>query len=502
MHALTRSEYTERLIQLKGKPFSFDQYPFLRDPYDITCREVLLKAGRQVAKSTTLCNVLLTEMLSIPFFQSFYVSPTNLQTRRFSNQRLLPSIKYSPIINKYFTNSSTIQNVFEKTLTNGACMNLSNAFQDADAIRGISADRLCIDECQDILWDTVPVIKETMAASKYKWVLYAGTPKTLDNTIEKLWENSNQCVWCTTCTGCNHENVPGMDNIGETCYVCSKCKKPIDLHTGTWRALNPGATRVALHIPQIIRPDLDWEDLQEKLKEYPEGKIRNEILGEPFDSGQKPITAAELMACCGDYLPTPKKIAEHGISHMYGGLDWAITAGYSLFVAGGMDTDNKFRVIFAKKYSQTDPRIVIDDVVKLCGDFNIEYLGADRGAGHTNNLLLMERLTWTKVVEFSYQARLKEGMKWHQGNRSFLLDRTIALDSTFYKLRTQKILFPTYESFGRHFFPDILCIFTEFNDYLKKIEYKHSPDSPDDFMHSLTYMLHAFQIAQKLAGRS
>lgn len=466
----------------------------------MTCREVLLKAGRQVAKSTTLCNVLLTEMISIPFFQSFYVSPTNLQTRRFSNQRLLPTIKYSPIIRKYFTDSSTIQNVFEKTLTNGACMNLSNAFQDADAIRGISADRLCIDECQDILWDTVPVIKETMAASKYQWVLYAGTPKTLDNTIEKLWDKSNQCVWWTQCPACNHENIPGMDNIGDTCYVCSKCKKPIDLSTGTWRSLNPGATRVAFHIPQIIRPDLDWEDLQEKLSEYPESKIYNEILGEPFDSGQKPITVAELMACCGDYLPTPTKIAEHGIAHMYGGLDWAITSGNSLFVAGGMDADNKFRVIFAKKYSQTDPRVVIDDVAKRCADLNIELLGADRGAGHTNNLLLRERLDWTKVIEFSHQARLIAGIKWSQESQCFLTDRTTVLDSTFHKLKRREVLFPTYESFGRYFFSDILCVFSEFNDYLKKIEYKHAPESPDDFLHSLTYMLQTYQIAQKHTG--
>jgi len=502
MFKILRSQFAEKFIRLKGKPFSLDNYPCLRRPYDECAREVLLKAGRQVAKSTTLCNTLAAEMGCIPYFQSLYVSPTLLQTRRFSNQRFNPTIKHSPLIREYFVDSSVTQNVFEKSFKNGSFINFSHAFEDADTIRGISADRVCVDEVQDILWETMPVVIETLHASKYKWKMFAGTPKTFDNTIENLWKRSTQCEWCVRCPGCRHVNIPGMDNIGRLGYICSKCEKLLDVSTGEWVALIADAARIGFRIPQIIMPDINWQDLLEKIDggEYSEGRIRNEILGEPFDIGVKPITMTELMACCRDYIPTDTKKSEYGIPHMFGGLDWAITSGTSVFTAGGMDSNNKFKTVYAKKYTGMDPRVVIDDVIRLCGKLNIEYLGADRGAGHTNNLLLMDRLTWTKVMEFAYVPTQKEGMKWDAKSQCFILDRTFALDSTLYKLKNQRTVFPTYDSFGKTFFPDIVGVYTEYNDYLKKIEYKHPPEIPDDFFHALTYMLLAHQINTKYAG--
>lgn len=489
MFSYKRSEYAERLIHLKGRPFSLKDYPFLRKPYDIKASEVLLKAGRQVAKSTTICNIMLTEMASIPYFQSFYVSPSILQTRRFSNQRFDPTIMGSPIIKRHFISRDTIRNVFEKSISNGSCVNFTHAYMEADSLRGISADRVTIDEVQDILWDAVPVIKETMAGSPYQWVMYAGTPKTFDNTIEKLWANSTKCVWLMICPACRHENIPGMDNIGPSCLICSKCAKPLGVSAGEWVSLNPAAERIGFHVPQIIRPNLNWANLHQKLKEYPEGKIYNEILGEPFDKGAKPITEQELIDCSYNYTPASGKTPEYGVSQVFAGIDWACETGYSVVTIGGFDSEARFKVLFAKKYCQVDPRIVIDEVVRFCAVFNIEFIGADRGAGHTNNLLLSSKLISTKMVEFTYAATLREGIRWNKPGKCMIVDRTLAVDSTIHKLKKKQVVFPSYDSFGVTFFPDILCVFTEYNDYLKKIEYKHSKDTPDDFLHSLTYAL-------------
>lgn len=502
MFRITRSVFSEKFIRLKGKPFSLDNYPFLRQPYDECAKEVLLKAGRQVAKSTTLCNVLAAEMGSIPYFQALYVSPSLSQTRRFSNQRFGPTLKHSPLIREYFLDSSVTQNVLEKSFTNGSLINFSHPFADADMIRGISADRLCVDEVQDLIWEIMPVVKETMAASKYKWTMYAGTPKTFDNTIERLWKRSTQCEWYIRCPGCGYGNIPGMGNVGQIGYICSKCEKPLDVSTGEWVALIADARRIGFRIPQIIMPDMEWESLREKIDsgDYSEGKIRNEILGEPFDVGVRPITMTELIACCREYVPTDTKKSEYGIAHIFAGLDWAITAGTSVFTAGGMDGNGKFKTVYAKKYTCVDPRVVIDDVVRLCGKLNVEYIGCDRGAGHMNNLLLRDRLAWTKLMEFAYVPTLAEGRKWDQKSQCFILDRTVALDSTFTKLKNQAVVFPTYETFGKTFFPDIAGVFTEYNDYLKKIQYMHPPEIPDDFFHALTYMLYAHQVSTKYAG--
>lgn len=394
---------------------------------------------------------------------------------------------------------SVVKNVGEKSFTNGSFINFSHAFADAQTIRGISSDRLCVDEVQDILWDTVPVIKETQAASKYKWVMYAGTPKTYDNTIECLWKGSTQCEWVTRCAACNHHNIPSFKNIGKLSYVCSKCDKPLNVGIGEWRAVDPSAYRLGFRIPQIIRPNLDWVDLRNKIDsgEYSEGRIRNEILGDPYDIGVKPITMSDLMACCRDYMPSDRKLSELGVARVFAGLDWAVTSGTTVFTAGGMDSDGKFKVLYARKWNSVDPRAIIDEVVGLCNTLNVEVIGCDRGAGHTNNLILSDKLQWTKSVEFVYMPKLNAGRKWDKGTQGFFLDRTIALDATINHIKNQKILFPKYDSFGATYFPDIVCVFMEYNDYLKKVEYKHPIEKPDDFFHALTYALFAYQINTK-----
>lgn len=39
---------------------------------------------------------------------------------------------------------------------------------------------------------------------------YAGTPKTLDNTMEKLWTRSSQGEWVIPCPSCRHENISSV----------------------------------------------------------------------------------------------------------------------------------------------------------------------------------------------------------------------------------------------------------------------------------------------------
>ena len=83
-----RSHLAERLLHLDGKPFSLADYPFYHSIYNGRYQGLLLKTGRQVAKSTTLCNFLICEALSMPHFRSLYISPTQEQTRKFSHTRI------------------------------------------------------------------------------------------------------------------------------------------------------------------------------------------------------------------------------------------------------------------------------------------------------------------------------------------------------------------------------------------------------------------------------
>jgi hypothetical protein len=151
-------------------------------------------------------------------------------------------------------------------------MYFSYAFLDAERTRGIPADKNVIDEVQDMNYDFLQIIHETLSGSPWGLKQYAGTPKSLDNTMEKLWQDSSQAEWMIQVPhpGCGHWNVPALDwdlydmigpwhrDISEKCpgVVCAKCRKPLNPRTGRWVHAYPERrwTFAGYHVPQIIMP--------------------------------------------------------------------------------------------------------------------------------------------------------------------------------------------------------------------------------------------------------
>ena len=153
------SDFVESFLHLEAKPFSLKDYPHMRLIYDIDPAELVLHTSRQVAKSTTLANIMLARMILMPQafedfeggFRILSVSPTVEQVRVFSYDRIDPVIEQSPIFKKYFVNSSMIQNVFQKRFLNGSVLYLRYGSSTADRIRGISAAMNCFDSNTEIL---------------------------------------------------------------------------------------------------------------------------------------------------------------------------------------------------------------------------------------------------------------------------------------------------------------------------------------------------------------
>lgn len=184
------------LLQLKGKPYFLkDHFPF--EPFFRTrmAKQTLLKTGRQVSKSTSLASQGVLFSNCIPYFSTLYVTPLFEMIRRFSQNYVRPFIETSPVM-KLFSGSKTINSVLQRSFKNRSQMIFSFAFLDAERTRGISADKNVIDEVQDMDISFLPIIHETMSGSQdWGLIQYAGTPKTLDNTIEKLWTDSSMAEW-------------------------------------------------------------------------------------------------------------------------------------------------------------------------------------------------------------------------------------------------------------------------------------------------------------------
>lgn len=354
---LTPSEFIETTMMMpnphtrKLENFSFDERRYLRQIYDIQAPRVLLMCGRQVEKSTTLGNKTLSYACLIPHFRILYVSPSSQQTKEFSKTRLREPLETCPDLRTWFPGHLT-DNVFEKKAINRSEIKLRYAFLNADRCRGLSADLICMDEFQDLLLDNIPVIEEAASHSPFKWFIYSGTPKSLDNPIQRYWDSySTQNEWAVPCLrhgfnnnpGTWHWNILGEKNIGINGLSCDKCGELIrpDHPQAQWvRTGNPNPkfdTFEGFRIPQLMVPWLDWSNILTKYNQYPRAKFYNEVLGASFDSGQRPLTEGDVQACCdNEFSAKSEKLKEflpklRG-KQVYAGIDW------------GQDSNNSYTI--------------------------------------------------------------------------------------------------------------------------------------------------------------
>jgi hypothetical protein len=317
---------------------------------EVAATSNFVAGGRVVHNSTSLAAQGIVFSNSVPYFSTLYVTPLFEMIRRFSHNYVRKFIEDSPV-KKLLTSAATINSVLQRTFLNGAAMYFSYAFLDAERTRGIPADKNVIDEVQDMNFDFLQIIHETMSGSPYGLRQYAGTPKSLDNTMQKLWQDSSQAEWMIRCQrgGCNEWNIPSLDydlmemigpyrdDISETNpgVICAHCTKPLDPRTGRWVHRFPERrwTFAGYHVPQVIMPmhygDKDkWGELvgkQQGRGSTTPTTFANEICGESCDEGSKIITLSELKAAC--ILPwrrraeqARKKIKQY--PHRIVSIDW------------------------------------------------------------------------------------------------------------------------------------------------------------------------------------
>ena len=305
-------------LSLNGKPYDLKDH-FAFSPFYKTRMpsQMVVVAGRQVAKSSNLAAHGVVLSNAIPYFRTLFITPLYEQIRRFSNNYVSTFVNQSPV-KALWTGTSTKNSVLSKTFRNNSSMTFSFTGTDCDRVRGVSTDSLAVDEVQDFDSDHFPIIRETMSHSKWSLTKFTGTPKTLDNTIHGLWQRSSQAEWVIPCDHCRTWNFPCLslnleamlgplrDDISEDApgVVCHKCQKPIRPRVGHWVHRYPDKRWdfAGYHIPQIIMPlhyssYKKWDELLAKQRgwgNYTQARFYNEVLGESVDAGQQLVSETEL----------------------------------------------------------------------------------------------------------------------------------------------------------------------------------------------------------------
>jgi len=286
------------LYDNEGHIQNLEKFQMMRPIYDQIPRRLLLKCSRKTLKSTLLSNIITLNMVRYNHYKMLYVAPQELSTKYFSNNYLNVRFESPPL--KKILHGFIKNDVFEKILnaTNSSVI-LRYCKEDASRIRGPATDHNIHDEIQDILFDVLPIIKETMALSPFKREIFAGTPLTTDNTINVLWKTSNQLEWAMKCESCNHWNTLTEDNeplkmVQKEGLSCSKCAGLLDSSKGIWVEFNPQKEEdrdlVGFHLAQPIlthfnQDPKEWKEIYKKVTNtnYNIGQIYNEVFGLAYD---------------------------------------------------------------------------------------------------------------------------------------------------------------------------------------------------------------------------
>jgi len=490
----------------------WDEIIEIEDMGEQPCYDIMVEGTRSFVadgfithNSTTIGNKGLAYACIIPGFRVLYVSPSNTQTKTFSQDRLKDPILSSEELRVWTTND-LMDNVFQKHFINRSAWILRYAFLNADRVRGNAADLIDVDEFQNILLDNIPIIEECAFHSPYKLFQYSGTPLSLDNPIEYWWTTfSTQGEWVVPCDcksgeGGRYWNILLESNIGKTSLICSRCGKPLNpAHPDAqWaRMAEPRVEQPyeGFRIPQLMVPWLEWGDILDKQRKYPRAMFYNEVLGLSYDSGLRPLNRIDVQENCkpkqlltADYLT--KLRARLATTPLWMGIDWGTGESQSFTVVTfGAYIDGRFNIFYIHRFEGPESEVPVkqDIIHRLIQLWNPRRIGVDYGGGHYPNDDLIRRYGSDRVVKYQYSdPRTK--VKWEGPLARWLVHRTEVMSAIFNAIKRRNVFtFPQWESFEDPFAVDMLNIFSEYNVQRRMIEYKKSPNCSDDSLHSLLY---------------
>jgi len=522
------------LLSFQGKPFGLKEHYQLAPLFQLLGRprEFLLKSARQVGKSASLMATSKLQSILIPDFKTLVVTPLFAQSKRLNDDYSSSFVDSSPF-KGCFDSSSCRHGALYHKWKNRSEEIFSYAFTSCNRIRGISAvSQVIFDEVQDLTDSFVPVIGETMSASKqYGFYMYSGTPKTLDNFIQLLYERSSQGEWTIPCRSgsCKHENIAAlrydlMRMIGKEGIICAKCGKPIYTEDGYFLHEQPQYinTFKSIHISQVTHPlhlssPVKWQQLLHKMNTYEKSKFENEILGESSDNSSMPISHSELANACSTsekddntLKRSLEKQKQSGI--IITGVDWS---------GGGNDATSTTTYVCANQIYGSDV-IEISYMERMPTSQNandesrkLSWLNAQLhpdmfahdygGAGNIREALMIEQgQNPATVVPFSYdwapRHKIIRTNRQNDGSRKcYLIDKARSLRVLFAAIKAGKVKFPRQDKCWT-LLADFLNIGEERSESPRGSDillFHRKAGRSDDFVHAVNFACSAIWYLRK-----
>jgi hypothetical protein len=477
--------------------------PYLWDIYDTRSRFVILKTARQVEKTSTIGAKQVTYLVTQPYRSSLYVAPRPDYVRLYSSDRFKQYIEESPVLRPFLRGRRVTDQVHNKVLFNYSKAYFRVAYLSPDKARSITAESLAIDEMQEMISDHIPVIEQTQAHLPITATrTYAGTPLSFHNPLQAWWDKSTKKEWVCKCSA-GHSQWMGINNIGKDGPICNRmdCRRPMNVRNGQWvervkhRLEGGKAAWDGYHFNQLMVPwylevgpdgTRAWDELIRNYEEYPEGKFRNEVLGESWRVAEALLTEEEVLACCRNYRMTHKKESTvRGPAQIFAGLDWGGYGKSRTALAIGAYFDGRFHLLDGYFFRGDTPESDVPRITKLCLKWGVSWLMCDAGNGQMQNRVLRRNLYPKTVSEVHFSGSTVKPLTYDYAGGRFVASRNELLKETLLGIKEQRFGFPVQQDM-KPFVPDLISLKEEYLEKTRQVKYDHAEDETDDFMFALT----------------
>lgn len=390
------------------------------------------------------------------------------------------------------------------------------------------AGGIAVHNCQDIDSSFIPIINETLSASDWDRRQYAGTPKTFDNTLEGLWEESSQAEWVIPCD-CGYWNIACTENdlltmIQREGLSCAKCHKLVDSTRGHWehRYADRINSFVGYHVPQPIMPmhyDVNpmtgtkdkWDSLFKAKNEMDKSTFYNEKLGESCDIRSSLLTRTDLQKAStlphNNELRAAVKLAPKYLSRVLG-IDWGgggmKGTSYTTIAVLGFKPNGHIDVLYGERLSRcVDASEEVGAILHYMQAFRCDMLAHDfNGSGSVKEVLLLQAgLNPACLFPAVYMRATSKNMVTYKaaeqgiaGRPYYIVDKARSLVLLCELIKHGAFSFPQFKSWE-----------SLSDDFLALVEDKHhvpragdvflidrKSTKSDDFVHSVNFAALAY----------
>lgn len=502
----------------KGRPFTFDDYPFQKQIIDDLHPDLNCIKPSQVGMTEVQIRKIISMLIRNRGTKAIYTMPNLVMMRRISQTRVSPIIAETPLLNNE-RNSEAIRSM--GILQMDESFLYVTATNEGDAT-SIDADFLFNDEIDITDQKMLALFSSRLQNSNHKIHQKFSTPTFPGRGVDAGYENSDKHEYFLKCHACNHWQVPMFNRMScdipglpddvefltdleqdhinkmdlmEARVVCEnpKCRVPLDLKNAEnrqWVAEFPERKHARGY---RIRPfSTDRIPIHYILGRMMEAKrlnnirsFHNTVLGESYASSSNRMSEAQINRCFEGTTSAPAQ-TDRGV---WVGVDMGLTCHY--VVVDGNSPDDSRVIEFGTCAPEDLKAKIIDKYPKIHGGI------VDR-LPYTPTAKQLQRDSNGKIVPIQYGGQVS--VTWKKDENYATGNRTLALDEVLRQVQRGM----KFYGYGPH----RATIITHLMDMVRDDNEEEGwanwekISGQDHFFHALGYALLSFKLADVIRNMS